>query len=56
MMADLLDEGRRPISTSNAFHDRLERHAIQMTFGTSRDHFRGSLRMLKDNRDEPSIC
>src|SRR5882724_4030605 len=43
MMADLLDEGAGDLD-SNAFHDRLERHAIQMTFGTSRDHFRGSLR------------
>jgi zinc protease len=51
MMAELLDEGAADLD-SNAFHDRLERRAIQMSFGTSRDHFRGSLRMLKENRDE----
>src|SRR5437867_4191996 len=51
MMAELLDEGAGDLD-SNTFHDRLERRAIQMSFSTSRDYFRGSLRMLKDNRDE----
>ncbi len=51
MMAELLDEGAGDLN-SNTFHDRLERRAIQMSFNTSRDYFRGSLRMLKDNRDE----
>jgi zinc protease len=51
MVADLLDEGAGDLD-SNTFHDRLERRAIQMNFSTSRDYFRGSLRMLKDDRDE----
>jgi zinc protease len=51
MAADLLDEGAGDLD-ANAFHDRLERRAIQMSFGTARDYFRGSLRMLKEDRDE----
>jgi zinc protease len=51
MVADLLDEGAGDLD-SNTFHDRLERRAIQMSFGTARDYFRGSLRMLKEDRDE----
>lgn len=51
MMAELLDEGAGDLDSS-AFHDRLERRAIQMTFQTSRDYLRGALRMLKDDRDE----
>lgn len=51
MMAELLDEGAGDLD-SNTFHDRLERRAIQMSFGTSRDYFRGSLRMLKEDHDE----
>lgn len=51
MMADLLDEGAGDLD-SNTFHDRLERRAIQMNFNTARDYFRGSLRMLKGDRDE----
>jgi zinc protease len=51
LMADNLDEGAGDLD-SHAYHDRLERHAIQMNFTVTRDHIRGSLRMLKDNRDE----
>jgi len=51
LMADNLDEGAGDLD-SNAYHDRLERRAIQMNFTVTRDHIRGSLRMLKDNRDE----
>lgn len=51
MMANLLDEGAGELDSS-AFHDRLERRAIQMTFQTSRDYLRGALRMLRADRDE----
>ena len=51
MVASLLDEGAA-ISTSKTFHERLERRAIELSFSSSRDTFRGSLRMLKENKDE----
>ena len=51
LMADNLDEGAGDLD-SHAYHERLERRAIQMNFTVTRDHIRGSLRMLKDNRDE----
>ena len=51
LMADNLDEGAGDLD-SNAYHERLERRAIQMNFNVTRDHIRGSLRMLKNNRDE----
>ena len=51
LMADNLDEGAGDLD-SNAYHERLERRAIQMNFTVTRDTIRGSLRMLKDNRDE----
>jgi zinc protease len=51
MMAALLDEGAGPYD-SKAFHDRLERKAIELSFRSGRDYFRGTLRTLKDNRDE----
>jgi len=51
LMADNLDEGAGDLD-SNAYHERLERRAIQMNFTVTRDQIRGSLRMLKDNRDE----
>src|SRR5262249_56133619 len=35
-----------------AFHDRLERKAIELSFHTGRDYMRGSLRTLPENRDE----
>ena len=51
MVADLLDEGSGDLD-SKTFHERLDRRAIELSFSSSRDTFRGSLRMLKDNRDE----
>ncbi len=48
---NMLDEGAADLD-SNAFHERLERRAIEMNFSTSRDHLRGSLRMLKADSDE----
>jgi zinc protease len=51
MVADLLDEGSGELD-SKTFHERLERRAIELSFSATRDYFRGSLRMLKENRDE----
>jgi zinc protease len=51
MVADLLDEGSGDLD-SKTYHERLERRAIELGFSVSRDSFRGSLRMLRDNKDE----
>jgi zinc protease len=51
MVASLLDEGSGDLD-SKTFHERLDRRAIELSFSVSRDYFRGSLRMLKDNKDE----
>jgi zinc protease len=51
MVASLLDEGAADLD-SKTFHERLERRAIELSFSSSRDTFRGSLRMLKENKDE----
>jgi len=51
LVADTLDEGAGDLD-SKAFHDRLERHAIEMSFSAGRDEFRGSLRVLNEHRDE----
>src|SRR6266478_1524942 len=51
LVADLLDEGSGDLD-SKTFHERLDRRAIELSFSSTRDYFRGSLRMLKDNRDE----
>jgi zinc protease len=51
MVANLLDEGSGDLD-STTFHERLDRRAIELSFTSTRDYFRGSLRMLKDNTDE----
>jgi zinc protease len=51
LMASLLDEGAGSYD-SNAFQDRLDRKAVQMSFSAGRDHIRGTLRTLAENRDE----
>ena len=51
MVAGLLDEGAGDLDSKN-FRERLERRAIELSFSAARDHLRGSLRMLKDNREE----
>jgi zinc protease len=51
LVADLLDEGSGDLD-SKTYHERLDRRAIELSFQATRDHFRGSLRMLKDNKDE----
>jgi zinc protease len=51
LVASLIDEGSGDLD-SKTFHERLERRAIELSFSSTRDYFRGSLRMLRDNRDE----
>jgi zinc protease len=51
MVASLLDEGSGDMD-SRTFHERLDRRAIELSFSSARDYFRGSLRMLRDNKDE----
>jgi zinc protease len=51
MVASLIDEGSGDLD-SKSFHERLDRRAIELSFSVTRDNFRGSLRMLKDNKDE----
>jgi zinc protease len=51
MVASLIDEGSGELD-SRAFHEHLDRRAIELGFSITRDYFRGSLRMLKDNKDE----
>jgi zinc protease len=51
MVASLIDEGSGDLD-SKSFHERLDRRAIELSFSIARDQFRGSLRMLKENKDE----
>jgi len=51
MVASLIDEGSGDLD-SKTFHERLDRRAIELSFSSARDYFRGSLRMLKDNKEE----
>jgi zinc protease len=51
LVADTLDEGAGDLD-SKAFHERLERHAIEVRFQVGRDYFRGTLRTLNEHRDE----
>src|SRR6266581_5965294 len=51
MVASLIDEGSGDLD-SKTFHERLDRRAIELGFSVTRDYFRGSLRMLRDNKDE----
>jgi zinc protease len=51
LMASLLDEGAGDFD-SKAFQDRLDRKAVELSFHADRDHIRGSLRTLSENRDD----
>src|SRR5262249_11574460 len=51
LAASLLDEGAGPYDSA-AFHDLLDRKAIELSFRSGRDYLRGTLRTLKDHRDE----
>ena len=50
LVASTIDEGAGDLD-SNAYHQRLEDNAIELSFTANRDHFRGSLRTLTANRD-----
>jgi len=51
MVTTLLDEGAGDLD-SKAYHERLEDLAVQLSFSAGRDHFRGSMRTLSENRDK----
>jgi len=51
LMASLLDEGAGDLD-ANAFQERLDRKAVQMRIRAARDHIRGTLQTLSENRDE----
>ncbi|MGA7810891.1 M16 family metallopeptidase [Bradyrhizobium sp.] len=51
LVADTMDEGSGDLD-SKAYHERLDRRAIELSFSATRDYYRGSLRMLKDNKEE----
>jgi zinc protease len=51
LAADLLDEGAGELD-SKSFKDHLERRAIELSFQAGRDYVRGTMRTLKENRDE----
>jgi zinc protease len=51
MAASLLDEGAGPYDAM-AFHDRLDRHAIEISFRAGHDYLRGTLRTLKEHSNE----
>src|SRR5688572_1266701 len=51
MATGLLDEGAGPFD-AKTFQNRLERKAIELSFRAGRDYLRGTLRTLKENREE----
>jgi zinc protease len=51
LVASLLDEGAGDLD-AKAFHERLERRAIELGFQAERDTLRGTLRTLSENKDE----
>jgi zinc protease len=51
LMTSLLDEGAGDLD-ANAFAVRLDRKAVQMRIQAGRDHIRGTLQTLAENRDE----
>ncbi len=51
LVMDTLDEGADNLD-SKTFHERLENKAIELSFQTSRDYVRGSMRTLKENQGE----
>jgi zinc protease len=51
MLASLLDEGAGELD-SQAFQERLEANAVELSFRAARDDFDGSLKTLVDKRDD----
>jgi zinc protease len=51
MAAALIDEGAGDLD-ARAFQERMDRSAVELGFRVQRDDFRGSLRILREKRDE----
>jgi zinc protease len=51
MVSGLLDDGAGELDTK-AFHQRIEELAVELRFSSQRDQFTGSIRMLKDKKDQ----
>jgi len=51
LVLDMLDEGAGELD-GKAFHELLERKAIELNFNTGREYVRGTMRTLKENQDE----
>ena len=51
LMSGMLDEGAGELD-AKAFHQRMEELALQMRFSAGRDHFQGSVSMLRDRMDQ----
>jgi zinc protease len=51
LAGDLLDEGAGDLD-GRTFQERLENHAIELSFRAGRDDFHGSLRSLNEHREE----
>ncbi len=51
LVSAMLNEGAGELD-SKTFQDRLDRRAISLSWSAARDHFRGSLRTLKENSGE----
>jgi zinc protease len=51
MAAGMMDEGAGDLD-AKAFQSRAERNAVELSFSTQRDQMRGSLKVLRDRKDE----
>lgn len=51
LVSGLLDEGAGDLD-AKVFQSRVERNAVELSFSAHRDEFRGSLRVLRDRKDE----
>lgn len=51
MVTSLLDEGAGELD-AKAFAERVEQNAVELSFRTHRDEMRGSLRVLRERKDE----
>ncbi len=51
LVASALNDGAGDLD-SKAFHDRLERKAVELSFRADRDYIYGAMRTLSENRDE----
>jgi zinc protease len=51
MTAGMMDEGAGDLD-AKAFQSRAERSAVELNFSTQRDQMRGSLKVLKNKKDE----